>query len=164
VIAVNDAGEILMIRRTDNGNWAVPGGAIDLGESVAQAAVRETFEESGIRCAITGIAGCRQEKFSGTRWTGRCVSASTTSWHALSHLWSSSATKLAAQIRGSGTAGHGFNSQTPADDVRGLGRHASSRAPGKGENHGRLLLGEQAGWPPATGCWVRRAMAPTISR
>ena len=54
---VNDAGEILMIRRTDNGNWAVPGGAIDLGESVAQAAVRETLEESGIECAITGIVG-----------------------------------------------------------------------------------------------------------
>jgi len=57
VIVVNDAGEILLIRRTDNGNWAVLGGAIDLGESVAQAAVRETLEESGIDCAITGIVG-----------------------------------------------------------------------------------------------------------
>jgi ADP-ribose pyrophosphatase YjhB (NUDIX family) len=57
VIVVNNAGEILMIRRTDNGNWAVPGGAIDLGESVAQAAVRETREESGIKCEITGIVG-----------------------------------------------------------------------------------------------------------
>ena len=57
VVVVNDAGEILMIRRTDNDNWAVPGGAIDLGESVAQAAVRETLEESGIECAITGIVG-----------------------------------------------------------------------------------------------------------
>jgi ADP-ribose pyrophosphatase YjhB (NUDIX family) len=57
VVVVNNAGEILLIRRTDNGNWAVPGGAVDLGESVAQAAVRETLEESGIECAITGIAG-----------------------------------------------------------------------------------------------------------
>ena len=57
VVVVNDAGEILMIRRTDNDNWAIPGGAIDLGESVAQAAVRETREESGIECAITGIVG-----------------------------------------------------------------------------------------------------------
>ena len=57
VVVVNDAGEILMIRRTDNHNWAVPGGAIDLGESVAQAAVRETREESGIECEITGIVG-----------------------------------------------------------------------------------------------------------
>jgi ADP-ribose pyrophosphatase YjhB (NUDIX family) len=57
VVVVSDADEILLIRRTDNGNWAVPGGAIDLGESVAQAAVRETLEESGIDCEITGIAG-----------------------------------------------------------------------------------------------------------
>lgn len=57
VVVVNDAGEILMIRRSDNDNWAVPGGAIDLGESVAQAAVRETREESGISCEITGLVG-----------------------------------------------------------------------------------------------------------
>ncbi len=57
VVVVNDEGSVLMIRRTDNGNWAVPGGAIDLGESVAQAAVRETLEESGIECEITGIVG-----------------------------------------------------------------------------------------------------------
>jgi ADP-ribose pyrophosphatase YjhB (NUDIX family) len=57
VVVTNDAGDILMIRRTDNGNWAVPGGAIDLGESVAQAAVRETLEETGISCEITGIVG-----------------------------------------------------------------------------------------------------------
>jgi len=35
VVVVSDAGEILMIRRTDNGKWAVLGGAIGLGESVA---------------------------------------------------------------------------------------------------------------------------------
>src|ERR1700761_7853522 len=57
VVVVNDAGEILMIRRTDNDNWAIPGGAVDLGESVAQAAVRETHEESGIECEITGLVG-----------------------------------------------------------------------------------------------------------
>jgi ADP-ribose pyrophosphatase YjhB (NUDIX family) len=57
VVVVNEADEILMIRRTDNDNWAVPGGAIDLGESVAQAAVRETCEESGIECEITGLVG-----------------------------------------------------------------------------------------------------------
>ena len=44
VVVVNGAGEVLMIRRTDNGNWALPGGGVDLGESVAQAAVRETLE------------------------------------------------------------------------------------------------------------------------
>jgi 8-oxo-dGTP pyrophosphatase MutT (NUDIX family) len=57
VLVANDNGEILLIRRTDNGNWALPGGAIDFGESVAQAAIRETREETGIDCEITGIVG-----------------------------------------------------------------------------------------------------------
>lgn len=57
VFVVNERDEVLMIRRTDNDNWAVPGGAIDLGESVPQAAVRETLEETGVRCEITGIIG-----------------------------------------------------------------------------------------------------------
>ncbi|XNL79718.1 NUDIX domain-containing protein [Actinomadura madurae] len=46
VAVTNHASELLLIRRTDNGNWALPGGAIDLGESVTQAAVRETREVS----------------------------------------------------------------------------------------------------------------------
>ncbi len=57
VIVVNDQHQILLIRRSDNDNWAVPGGAIDLGESMTQAAIRETKEESGIDCEITGLVG-----------------------------------------------------------------------------------------------------------
>jgi 8-oxo-dGTP pyrophosphatase MutT (NUDIX family) len=57
VVVVNEAGDVLMIRRSDNDNWAVPGGAIDLGESMIQAAVRETREETGIECEITGLVG-----------------------------------------------------------------------------------------------------------
>ncbi|GGK69928.1 NUDIX hydrolase [Planomonospora parontospora subsp. parontospora] len=57
VVVTNDADEILMIRRSDNDNWAVPGGAIDLGESLPEAAIRETLEETGVRCEITGIVG-----------------------------------------------------------------------------------------------------------
>jgi ADP-ribose pyrophosphatase YjhB (NUDIX family) len=57
VIVVNEQSEILMIRRTDNGNWALPGGAMDLGESITDTAIRETREETGINCAITGLVG-----------------------------------------------------------------------------------------------------------
>ncbi len=57
VVIENDAGEILLIERSDNGNWAVPGGAIDLGESMAQAGVRETKEETGIDCEIVDVIG-----------------------------------------------------------------------------------------------------------
>jgi ADP-ribose pyrophosphatase YjhB (NUDIX family) len=56
-VVVNAEGEILMIRRTDNGNWALPGGAMDLGESLPDTAVRETLEETGVQAEITGLVG-----------------------------------------------------------------------------------------------------------
>ena len=48
VVVTNSAGEVLLIRRSDNDNWAIPGGAIDLGESMVQAVVRETREEGPV--------------------------------------------------------------------------------------------------------------------
>ncbi|TQS46181.1 NUDIX hydrolase [Cryptosporangium phraense] len=57
VVVTNDAGEILMILRTDNGNWAVPGGGMDPGESLPACGVRETKEETGVDCEITGLVG-----------------------------------------------------------------------------------------------------------
>lgn len=57
VVVVNDEGELLMIHRTDNDNWALPGGAMDLGESLIETAVRETKEETGIDCRVTGLVG-----------------------------------------------------------------------------------------------------------
>jgi len=57
VVVVNDTSQILLIKRSDNDNWALPGGAIDLGESMTQAGVRETKEETGIDCEITGLVG-----------------------------------------------------------------------------------------------------------
>lgn len=57
VVVTDDQDRVLLIRRSDNDNWALPGGAIDLGESLTQAAVRETKEESGIDCEITGLVG-----------------------------------------------------------------------------------------------------------
>src|SRR5262245_54755376 len=56
-IRINAQGAIRLIRRTDNDNWAVPGGGMDLGESIIDAAVRETQEETGIICEITGLVG-----------------------------------------------------------------------------------------------------------
>ena len=57
-VVVQDAqGRILMIRRSDNDNWAIPGGAMDFGESLTDAAVREVQEETGITCQVTGLVG-----------------------------------------------------------------------------------------------------------
>jgi 8-oxo-dGTP pyrophosphatase MutT (NUDIX family) len=47
VIVRKDDGKLLMIQRSDNGLWAVPGGAQDIGETTRQAAIREVYEETG---------------------------------------------------------------------------------------------------------------------
>ncbi|WP_330233878.1 NUDIX domain-containing protein [Nocardia sp. NBC_00508] len=57
VVVVNVAGQILLQRRTDNGMWALPGGKMELGESLADCGIRETKEETGIDIQITGIIG-----------------------------------------------------------------------------------------------------------
>jgi len=57
VIVVDNDGAILLIRRTDNGNIALPGGGMDLGESITQAAVREVKEETGLDVELTGLVG-----------------------------------------------------------------------------------------------------------
>ena len=53
----NDRGEILLIERTDNGLWALPGGAQEIGESVTGAVRREVREETGIEVEVTGLTG-----------------------------------------------------------------------------------------------------------
>lgn len=57
VVVVNDAGEILLLQRADTGHWSVPAGAVDPGEQPAEAAVRETYEETGIRIEVERVAG-----------------------------------------------------------------------------------------------------------
>ena len=62
VIAVSafvqqDDGRILMIRRTDNDLYALPGGGHELGETMTDTAVRETREETGFTIEIDGLVG-----------------------------------------------------------------------------------------------------------
>jgi 8-oxo-dGTP pyrophosphatase MutT (NUDIX family) len=57
VVVVDEAGRVLLQRRTDNGKWALPGGKMELGESLAGCGVRETLEETGIEVEVTGIVG-----------------------------------------------------------------------------------------------------------
>jgi ADP-ribose pyrophosphatase YjhB (NUDIX family) len=56
-VVENDEGRILLIRRSDNGNWALPGGALDVGESLVQAVIREVEEETGVICEVRGVVG-----------------------------------------------------------------------------------------------------------
>jgi len=58
VAAVRDgAGRLLLSRRVDNALWVLPGGRLELGETIAEAVVREVFEETGVEVEVTGFAG-----------------------------------------------------------------------------------------------------------
>ncbi|MGC5019399.1 NUDIX hydrolase [Micromonospora sp. DT47] len=57
VFVQDEQGRVLLIQRTDNGLWALPGGAQDFGEYIAETAVRETREEAGIEVEVTGVVG-----------------------------------------------------------------------------------------------------------
>ena len=54
---VIDDGKILLMKRRDVEVWSLPGGAIEADETVAQAAVREVLEETGIDIALTRLVG-----------------------------------------------------------------------------------------------------------
>jgi ADP-ribose pyrophosphatase YjhB (NUDIX family) len=56
-IVPNERGELLLVHKTDNDLWALPGGAMDVGESMADTVVREVKEETGIEVEVTGVVG-----------------------------------------------------------------------------------------------------------
>jgi len=56
-VAVIDSDKVLLIKRKDFEVWGLPGGMMDPGETIAQTAVRETFEETGIKVKLTRLVG-----------------------------------------------------------------------------------------------------------
>ena len=48
---------IFLTRRADNGQWCLPGGGMESGESVAEACEREVWEETGLRVRVTRLIG-----------------------------------------------------------------------------------------------------------
>jgi ADP-ribose pyrophosphatase YjhB (NUDIX family) len=56
-IVADNEGRILLQRRSDNGRWALPGGVMDIGESIAQAIAREVQEETGLTVEPQRIVG-----------------------------------------------------------------------------------------------------------
>jgi 8-oxo-dGTP pyrophosphatase MutT (NUDIX family) len=57
LLVVNDRGEILLQRRRDTGQWAIPSGAQEIGETPTECAIRECREETGIDAEVTGFLG-----------------------------------------------------------------------------------------------------------
>jgi 8-oxo-dGTP pyrophosphatase MutT (NUDIX family) len=57
ILIADSAGRLLLERRSDNGLWGLPGGGIEPGESVTDAAIRETKEETGLDVRIVRFIG-----------------------------------------------------------------------------------------------------------
>jgi 8-oxo-dGTP pyrophosphatase MutT (NUDIX family) len=56
-LAVDAQGRILVQRRRDTGQWALPMGKMELGETPSQCAIRETEEETGVLVEVAGVLG-----------------------------------------------------------------------------------------------------------
>ncbi len=55
--AVLDGDRLLLTRRSDNGEWCLPGGGVDPGERPAETAQREVLEETGLAVRVTDLLG-----------------------------------------------------------------------------------------------------------
>lgn len=56
-VVVNQAGQILVIRRADNGQWQIPGGVLEQGEPLEAGVRREVCEETGIAVRVNTLTG-----------------------------------------------------------------------------------------------------------
>ncbi|MBE0681078.1 MAG: NUDIX domain-containing protein [Anaerolineales bacterium] len=57
IIFDKNRGKVLLTQRTDNGRWCLPGGALEAGESAAEACEREVWEETGLKVRATRLTG-----------------------------------------------------------------------------------------------------------
>jgi 8-oxo-dGTP pyrophosphatase MutT (NUDIX family) len=53
----DDADRVLLVRRLDTGDWELPGGRVDPGESALEALTREVMEETGLVIDVQRVAG-----------------------------------------------------------------------------------------------------------
>lgn len=57
LLAFNEQDQLLMIERTDNKCWGIPGGAMELGETIEETVKRETLEEIGVQIKNLQLLG-----------------------------------------------------------------------------------------------------------
>lgn len=102
---------VLIERRNPPPGWALPGGFVDVGERLEQAAVREAWEETGLRIRLTALLGCYSDPARDPR--GHTVSA-----------------VYVAEAEGEPHAG---------DDAKGLGVFDATELPPLAFDHARIL-------------------------
>lgn len=56
-IVVNDSGQVLVIRRKDNGHWEPPGGVLEMTETFEEGVKREVLEETGTSVEVQRLTG-----------------------------------------------------------------------------------------------------------
>ena len=57
IIFDSTGDKVLLTRRSDNGQWCLPGGAMDPGESIAECCAREVLEETGLVVSVGRLVG-----------------------------------------------------------------------------------------------------------
>jgi ADP-ribose pyrophosphatase YjhB (NUDIX family) len=62
---IDPAGRILLMQRADDHKWAMPGGALEVGETPATGVIREAFEETGVRCQAVALVGVFDSRICG---------------------------------------------------------------------------------------------------
>ncbi len=56
-VVTDDAGRVLVVQRRDDGAWQIPGGVLELDESIAAGVRREVEEETGLRVEPDRLTG-----------------------------------------------------------------------------------------------------------
>ena len=99
--AIFRGGRILLIRREDDGLWAMPGGATEVGETWAQSVERELWEEAGVRGTATKLLGV----FDSRLWDTRAK------YHLYQGVWLVDISNDQTPVSGPETTGVGFFSE-----------------------------------------------------
>ena len=87
-VVVEHEGQVLVVREAKHGQlWYAPAGGLEPGETIRDAAVRETLEEAGVRIEPTGLVRVEQQWFNGgdglSAWMRFLVTARPASRHAI---------------------------------------------------------------------------------
>ena len=114
--AVFRDGRVLLIRREDNGLWAMPGGATEVGETWAQSAERELHEEAGVRGTATRLLGV----FDASLWGSRLK------FHLYTSVWLIELRDGEIPVAGPETTGVGYFAE---DDLPDLSPGHARRVP-----------------------------------